>query len=188
MQVAGRPMVDRANRSGRLLQDRQPLLLLDARHQAASRAESCPIANVKGSPPVLVMNERLAKRNFPNEDPIGQRILIQEIVPGKTGLGPDMSWEVVGVIRRREDRRHGRRSQRRRLRLERAEPGLRHDLSVRASVDPLTLQKPISAAMRSVNKDQALTDIRTVDQIKDLSMGGNRAAVHVDGHLRRSSR
>jgi ABC-type antimicrobial peptide transport system permease subunit len=47
-------------------------------------------------------------------------------------------------------------------------------LSVRASVNPLTLQTPISAAIRSVNKDQALADIRTVDQIRDLSMGGRR--------------
>ena len=47
-------------------------------------------------------------------------------------------------------------------------------LSVRAHVDPLPLQKSISAAIRSVNKDQALNDIRTVDQIKELSMAGNR--------------
>ena len=47
-------------------------------------------------------------------------------------------------------------------------------LSVRAHADPLPLQKSISAAIRSVNKDQALNDIRTVDQIKELSMAGNR--------------
>jgi len=47
-------------------------------------------------------------------------------------------------------------------------------LSVRAHADPLPLQKSISAAIPSVNKDQALNDIRTVDQIKELSMAGNR--------------
>ena len=44
------------------------------------------------------MNERLAKRFFPNEDPVGQHLLIQKIVPGKTELGSDIAWEVVGVI------------------------------------------------------------------------------------------
>ena len=47
-------------------------------------------------------------------------------------------------------------------------------LSVRASVDPLTLQKAITAAIRSVNKDQAIIDVRTVDQIRDLAMAGRR--------------
>jgi putative ABC transport system permease protein len=47
-------------------------------------------------------------------------------------------------------------------------------LSVRASVDPLTLQTPITAAIHSVNKDQAVSDVRTVEQIRDLAMGGRR--------------
>ena len=38
-------------------------------------------------------------------------------------------------------------------------------LNVRASVNPLTLQKPITAAIRSVNKDQAISD-PSVDQIR----------------------
>ena len=47
-------------------------------------------------------------------------------------------------------------------------------LSVKADVDPLTLQKAIAAAIHTVNKDQALTDIRTLDQIKDQAMAQNR--------------
>ena len=47
-------------------------------------------------------------------------------------------------------------------------------LSVRAHADPMPLQKSISAAIHSVNKDQALNDIRTVDQIKERSMATNR--------------
>ena len=61
-------------------------------------------------------------------------------------------------------------------------------LSVRADADPLPLQKSISAAIRSVNKDQALNDIRTVDQIKELSMAGEPAAVHAARHLRHHRR
>ena len=47
-------------------------------------------------------------------------------------------------------------------------------LSVRASIDPLTLQKAITAAIHSVSKDQAIIDVRTVDQIRDLAMAGRR--------------
>ena len=41
-------------------------------------------------------------------------------------------------------------------------------------MEPLTLQKAVIAAVHSINKDQATTDIRTVDQIKDLSMANRR--------------
>ena len=41
-----------------------------------------------GAPRVAVINEALARREFPDEDPIGRRILVQEIVPGKTELRP----------------------------------------------------------------------------------------------------
>jgi ABC-type antimicrobial peptide transport system permease subunit len=47
-------------------------------------------------------------------------------------------------------------------------------LNIRGSVNPLTLQKPITAAIRSVNKDQAISDIRSVDQIRNQAMGGRR--------------
>jgi putative ABC transport system permease protein len=47
-------------------------------------------------------------------------------------------------------------------------------LNVRTDVDPLTLQIPITTAIRSVNKDQAVTDIRSLEQIKTASMGGRR--------------
>ena len=37
-----------------------------------------------------------------------------------------------------------------------------------------SFQTPITTAIRSVNKDQAISDIRTVEQIRDQSMGGRR--------------
>jgi putative ABC transport system permease protein len=47
-------------------------------------------------------------------------------------------------------------------------------LNVRTSLDPLTLQIPITNAIRSVNKDQAIANTRTLEQIKSASMGGRR--------------
>ena len=123
---------------------------------------------------MLVINERLAKREFPNQDPIGQRLLIQEIIPGKTELGPEIAWEIVGVVR--DEKVHGMADDRSAgvYVSNEQSPVYFMTLNVRTNVDPLPLQKSISAAIHSVNKDQALTDIRTVDQIKELSMAGNR--------------
>src|SRR6266704_2218002 len=54
--------------------------------------------DAKGAPPVTVINETMMRLHFKGEDPIGKRILVQEIVPGKTQLGPEIAWEVVGVV------------------------------------------------------------------------------------------
>ena len=35
---------------------------------------------------------------FPKEDPLGQRILIPRLLPGKRDIGADQVWTVVGVI------------------------------------------------------------------------------------------
>jgi hypothetical protein len=54
--------------------------------------------DVAGSTPVTVINETMAKRFFENEQPIGQRILIEQIITGRPQLGPEIPWEVVGVV------------------------------------------------------------------------------------------
>ena len=54
--------------------------------------------DVKGSPPVAVDQQSMVKRYFADQDPIGQRLLIQDIIPGKPQLGPEIPWEIVGVI------------------------------------------------------------------------------------------
>ena len=77
----------------RLLQGGQPVLFLHARHQDDQRASAVRHATRGMRRARWCMNERLAKRYFDKEDPIGQRLLIQEIMPGKTELGADI---VVG--------------------------------------------------------------------------------------------
>src|SRR5262249_33658199 len=50
------------------------------------------------SPPLVGVNESFGKTYFPQEDPIGKRILVEEILPTRRGLGPQTSWEIVGVV------------------------------------------------------------------------------------------
>jgi len=173
MQVAGRPITDRANRQGGFYKVVSPSYFTTL-GLSLVRGRALSDRDVKSAPPALVINQRFATREFPNQDPIGQRLLIQEIIPGKTGLGPEIAWEIVGVIRDEkvqgmaDDRSAG-------VYVSNEQsPVYFMTLSVRAHADPLPLQKSISAAIHSVNKDQALNDIRTVDQIKELSMAGNR--------------
>jgi putative ABC transport system permease protein len=52
-------------------------------------------ADRAGAPRVIIINQTGARRLFPNEDPIGRRVVFDD-----TGLfsQPDSAWEVVGVV------------------------------------------------------------------------------------------
>ena len=175
MQAANRPRVDVAKRDGGFYKIVTPSYFTTLRLQLV-RGRLLSEHDTKNAPRVLVINERLAKRWFPNEDPIGQQILIQEIIPGQTQLGPDISWQIVGVVHNEkvggmsDDRSAGVYVSNEQT------PGYFMTLIIRSEVDPLPLQKAIAAAVHGVNKGQALADIRTLNQIKDQSMGDSRLA------------
>ena len=173
MQPASKPMVDVANRSGGFFKVVSPAYFSTLGIRMI-RGRALSDRDTWNAPRALVMNERMAKRFFENADPIGERILIQEIVPGKTELGPDVAWEVVGVI---GDEKIGGPDDVQSAGVyvsNEQSPVYGMVMSVRASVNPLTLQAPISAAIRSVDRNQAISDIRTVDQIRDQEMTGQR--------------
>jgi putative ABC transport system permease protein len=173
MQVASRPIVDRANRRIVFFKVVGPSYFSTLKLRMA-RGRALSDRDTKDMPPVLVINDRLAKGEFQNQDPIGQQLLIQGIIPGKGELGPDVPWQIVGVV---HDEKVNGLDDDRNLGVyvsNEQSPVYFQTLNVRTTVNPLTLQPSILAAIHQVNKDQAFTDIRTVDQIKDLSMASRR--------------
>jgi putative ABC transport system permease protein len=173
MQVAGQPMVDRSNRRGGFFKIVSPSYFSTLGIQMV-KGRALSDRDTRNAPPVLVINERLARRFFENADPIGQHILIQQIVPGKTELGPDVSWEIVGVIR---DEKIGGPADTQSAGVyvsNEQSPAYGMVLNVRTDVEPLSLQRAISAAIRRIDKDQAITDIRTVEQIRAQAMSSRR--------------
>jgi len=131
--------------------------------------------DVKGSPPVTVINEEMAKKYFPREDPIGKRIMVEEIMYGKTGLGPDVPWEIVGVIaNERVDRLDAKDPSVGMYVTTHQSPQTGQALVVRGVMAPTLLQESIRKAVLTVNKDQTLPDMKTLEQIKTESLGDNR--------------
>ncbi len=171
--VAGRPFVDRANRKGCFFKTVSPgyfhTLGIKLR-QGRALAEQ----DAKGAPPVTVINQTLAKSEFPNEDPIGKRILIQEIVPGRTELGPEIPWQVVGVIADEKINGLNDTSSGGVYVTMEQSPKYGMYLLFRSAMDPLTLQQGLRSAIHEINKDQPLTDIRTLDRIKTESVASDR--------------
>jgi putative ABC transport system permease protein len=169
-QIGGQPLVDRANRQACFFK----IVSYSYFHALGMRVlqgRSLNERDAVGAPPVMVINETMRRKYLPNQDPIGKRILIQQIIPGKTQLGPEIAWEVVGVVADErvtnlEDKRDN------------AGVYVTNDQSpvyfggmvVRAALNPATLQSSLRSAVYQVNKDQPLTDIKTLDQLKSESM------------------
>src|SRR6185436_17747900 len=171
--IAGRESVDRANRQACGFKMVQPdyFRVLGIR---LVKGRALSDRDVKGAPPVLVINQAMATRYFADQDPIGQRLLIQEIVPGQPRLGPEVPWEIVGVIAdERTSSLDGT-----------VRPGIYVPMEqsptffvsavVRAHVAPESLQRTITAAVHEVDRNQPVTDVRTLEQLKSESAAGNR--------------
>lgn len=126
-----------------------------------------------GTVPVIVINEAMAKKYFKGEDPIGKRIRVEEIIPGQPALGPEIAWEVVGVLA--GEKACGLADSCSGMYVSyKQSPSPQQSLVVRGAMDPNHLMKSIESAVWELNKGQALDEIKPLEQIKTESLGENR--------------
>jgi putative ABC transport system permease protein len=134
--------------------------------------ESDNASNLK----VAVVNEEFARHFLSGQSPIGQVINVEQLVPGVQKLGPYQAWEIVGVY---HDVRGGSFERQREEILvpfsQSSWPFL--EIGVRTAGDPEAMTKTIAAAVHSVDPTVALSDVRTLDQIRDRDLSGERFAL-----------
>ena len=171
--IAGREAADPANRRTAFFKIISPSYF-DALGITLLAGRALSNRDMAGAPSVAIINETLAKREFPDENPIGHRILIREIVPGTTEFGQEIAWEIVGVIAGEKITGLGDAISGGIYVSNQQSPTYGINLIVRAGMPPLSLQKALRSAVDRVNRDQALSDVRTLEQIVDQSMLGNR--------------
>ena len=116
----------------------------------------------------------LAGRGLNENDKAGAPLLVQQIVPGKSRLGEEIPWEIVGVIA--DEKINGLNdTESAGLYVTMAQsPVYFAGLVVRAGMAPAGLEAAVRSAVASVNKDQPLANVRTLEQIVDQSVGQNR--------------
>jgi hypothetical protein len=119
------------------------------------------------APPVVVINETMARLVFPGEDPVGRRI--------RTGPSPIASWlTIVGVV---GDIRH--------TGLEDAPapelymtysqgPPVAPFMVLRTSGDPAQLADAVRAEMRGLDPGLSLFDVRTMTDVRAESVAERR--------------
>jgi len=131
-------------------------------------------SDTAAAPPVAVVNETLATREFGDENPIGRRILAPRLVPGKTELGPDVAWEIVGVIAGEKVTGPGDEIRAGMYVSNQQSPTYGVNLVVRSEMASALVPGAVRSAVDRVNRNQALSDVRTLEQIVHDSMLGNR--------------
>jgi putative ABC transport system permease protein len=125
---------------------------------------------------VAVVNEEFAKKYLKGMDPIQQRVVVEQLIPGVTKLGPPVEWQIVGVY-------HTVRS--RGLREDNPEiyipfwqiPWPSAGIAVRTAQDPTAMTRSIAAAVHSVDPQIALATPQTMDQVRDQVLANDRFTV-----------
>jgi putative ABC transport system permease protein len=131
-------------------------------------------ADKEGGMPVAVVNSELAKKYFPDVDPLTQRIAVDRLIPGVAKLGPPVPWQIVGVYEnvRNRDPKDGNEPEIAVPFAQSPWPGV--GMAVRTVGDPTTMSKSIAAVVNSVDPDLPVADVKTMDQLIDQSTGGDR--------------
>lgn len=131
--------------------------------------------DIAGSSGVAIINETMAKRYWPNDDPLGKRV--RRKVPGAANPLP---WlQVVGVVR---DIRHTSLQAGPSPELYvpyQQETSRDMVLVVRTSSDTLGLVPAVRSQVSNVDKDQPLFNIKTMDQVVEESMNLSRFSMYL---------
>ena len=122
---------------------------------------------------VAMVNEDFVRHFLSGADPLRQRLVMQQFIPGVTKLGPAVEWQIVGVYHtvrsfgpRRDD----------------AEidipfwqtPWDSASIGVRTAADPASMTKSIAAAVHAADARMALTEVRTMDEVREEMFANDR--------------
>jgi putative ABC transport system permease protein len=124
------------------------------------------------TPRVVIINETMARRLFPGENPLGKRLDVSWSSILRTGKAPE--WEIVGVAA--DVRQEG-------LRADVGshiyishdqEPNLRASLVVRTAGDPLAVAASVRQAIRGLDPQQGVSDVEAMQTVMSESVAQPR--------------
>ena len=126
-------------------------------------------ANVR----VAMVSESFVQKYFKDKDPLQQRLMIEELIPGVTKLGAAIPWQIVGVFH--DVRGGGLRDGRPEIEIPFWQiPWPSANFGVLTSGDPALMTRSIESAVHSVDPEIALALPRTMDQVKSDMLAGDR--------------
>ena len=124
--------------------------------------------DTKDALPVAIINETMARRFLPNTDPVGKRIKIKHY------MSEPVSHEIVGVARDAKQMTLGDATEIEMYVPHQQHPWLGTALVVRTKVDPTSIIPAVGRAVASVDKDQPVSDAKTMEQLISESVAQPR--------------
>ena len=116
--------------------------------------------------PVAIINEAMAKTYFPDEDPIGQAILVTQ--------GPDKYREIVGIVGDVKQYGLARPATWQTYEPFRQMPFSAVTLVVRTENNPMALSTAIRSEVLAIDREQPVSRIQTLDQVVSGSVQKDR--------------
>lgn len=146
-----------------------------------TRGRAFTEADAAGGMPVAIVNSEMVKKYFPDVDPLTQRLVIDQLIPGVTDVGPSVSWQIVGVYEK--VRNGGPQSEGfTEVDVPFAQspwPGV--SMAVRTAAEPEGMSKSIAAVIRSVDPDLPMSDVKSMDSLLKESVGDERFSAALFG-------
>jgi putative ABC transport system permease protein len=130
------------------------------------RGRALTESDAEGAPRVVVINEAAVRRYFPNQDPIGRLVgmgdgddrenwrTIVGVVGDVRHRGPDQVATPMAYAPYRQDR----------------ESWNMMSFVLRTSVDPRSLASAVVPLVRAVDPDQPVSNVRTMDEVRDAAV------------------
>lgn len=129
--------------------------------------------DLPNSPRVAMVDETFVRRYLKDADPLRQRVVVEDLIPGVTKLGPPVEWQIVGVFHTVVN--GGRPSDFPTVYVPFWQsPWPSAGLAVRTTGDPGAMTKSIGAALRPLDADLPMAGTETMDQVLADSHAGDR--------------
>src|SRR5436189_117554 len=123
---------------------------------------------------VAIVNETFVKKYLSKVDPLTQRVVVEQLIPGVTKLGPPIEWQIVGVygdVHNGGVRREG---------FPEIDvpfwqsPWPQAGLAVRTFGAPAGMAKSINAVVHTLDPELPLDQVKTMDQLVHESLASDR--------------
>jgi putative ABC transport system permease protein len=131
---------------------------------------------------VAMVNEAFANQYFSAGDPLTQRIVAPQLIPGSPQSGPEVEWRIVGVFHNTRSGEGLRGGDVPIIYLPFWQsPWPRASVAVRTAGDPERITRSLAVAINSVDPDLPLAGVKTMDQILSESLSFDRFGLALYG-------
>ncbi|MGH9935235.1 MAG: FtsX-like permease family protein, partial [Blastocatellia bacterium] len=124
-----------------------------------------------GAPPVVLINETMARRHFPNEDPVGRKIIVRGPQRGQVAPAPSEIIGVVGAVRHEGLDKEPRSEY---FRPHAQAPNGSIIFVARTNVDPMNLLPTLKARIWEINATQPIYAVSVMADSIDASLKSRR--------------